>query len=162
MARYDDGRYAKIILEGDIHTENQNAAGLPTRNDAKTFIYALLYGAGDVKLGSIVAPTSSEAVQAKKGKALRTKFYKAIPALMRLTEDVQASAKSRGFLFGIDGRKLNIRSQHSALNTLLQSAGAVMMKLATVIFHWEMMMAGFFEGEDYTQVLHVHRLHCGR
>lgn len=156
MARYDGGKYGQVILEGDIHTENQNAAGLPTRNDAKTFIYALLYGAGDAKLGSIVAPTSSEAVQAKKGKALRAKFYKNIPALMRLTEDVQASAKSRGFLFGVDGRKLHIRSQHSALNTLLQSAGAVLMKLATVIFHWEMAKNGYVIGQDYVQVLHIH------
>jgi DNA polymerase I-like protein with 3'-5' exonuclease and polymerase domains len=115
-----------------------------------------LYGAGDVKLGSIVAPTSSEAVQAKKGKALRAKFYKNIPALQRLTEDVQASAKSRGFLFGVDGRKLNIRSQHAALNTLLQSAGAIMMKLATVIFHWEMAKNGYTIGHDYTQVIHCH------
>lgn len=156
MARYDGGKYAKVILEGDIHTENQKAAGLPTRNDAKTFIYALLYGAGDVKLGSIVAPLANETTQAKKGKALRTKFYKNIPALQRLTETVQTAAKDRGFLFGVDGRKLHIRSQHSALNTLLQSAGAVMMKYATVLFHELMEEQGYVIGRDYVQVLHVH------
>lgn len=156
MSRYDGGKYAKVILEGDIHTENQKAAGLPTRNDAKTFIYALLYGAGDVKLGSIVAPTSSEGTQAQKGKALRTKFYRNIPALQRLTETVQSAAKERGFLYGVDGRKLRIRSQHSALNTLLQSAGAVLMKYATVLFHELAQEQGFFYGPDYVQVLHVH------
>jgi len=156
MARYDGGKYASVILEGDIHTENQHAAGLPTRNDAKTFIYALLYGAGDTKLGSIVAPTASSATQTKKGKALRDKFYKNIPALRRLTEDVQAAAKKRGYLVGVDGRRLNIRSSHSALNTLLQSAGAVLMKLATVIFHWEMAKLGYRQSKEYVQVLHVH------
>jgi DNA polymerase I-like protein with 3'-5' exonuclease and polymerase domains len=156
MARYDGGKYAKVILEGDIHTENQKAAGLPTRNDAKTFIYALLYGAGDVKLGSIVAPLANETTQVKKGKALRTKFYRNIPALQRLTETVQTAAKERGFLFGVDGRKLHIRSQHSALNTLLQSAGAVMMKYATVLFHELMEEQGYTIGKDYVQVLHVH------
>jgi DNA polymerase I-like protein with 3'-5' exonuclease and polymerase domains len=156
MARYDGGKYAKVILEGDIHTENQKAAGLPTRNDAKTFIYALLYGAGDVKLGSIVAPLANETTQAKKGKALRAKFYRNIPALQRLTETVQSAAKQRGFLFGVDGRKLHIRSQHSALNTLLQSAGAVMMKYATVLFHELMREQGYVFGQDYTQVIHCH------
>ena len=162
MAQYDDGKYIETILEGDIHTENQKAAGLPTRNDAKTFIYALMYGAGDGKLGTITAPDSSASVQEKHGKKLRSKFYKAIPALKLLTEAVQTTAKNRGFLFGVDGRKLMIRSQHSALNTLLQSAGAVLMKLATVILHWELHEQGLMLGRDYWQVLHVHKLHCGR
>lgn len=156
MSRYDGGKYAQTILEGDIHTANQEAAGLPTRNDAKTFIYALMYGAGDAKLGSIVDPTGTEQSQARKGKLLREKFYKNIPALKRLTEDVQAAAKKRKFLIGVDGRRLYIRSQHSALNTLLQSAGAVMMKYATVLFHEFAHEAGFVLGRDYIQVLHVH------
>lgn len=57
LAAYDGGAYAKVLLEGDIHTANQHAAGLETRDNAKTFIYAFLYGAGDEKLGSIVAPS---------------------------------------------------------------------------------------------------------
>lgn len=162
MARYDDGAYAKTILEGDIHTANQQAAGLPTRNDAKTFVYALMYGAGDAKLGSILDPTGTERSQATKGKKLREKFYKNIPALKRLTEDVQAAASKRKYLVGVDGRRLNIRSQHSALNTLLQSAGAVMMKYATILFHEFAQEAGFVLGKDYIQVLHVHKQHCGQ
>lgn len=162
MSRYDGGAYAKTILEGDIHTANQEAAGLPTRNDAKTFVYALMYGAGDAKLGSILDPTGTERSQATKGKKLREKFYKNIPALKRLTEDVQAAASKRKYLVGVDGRRLNIRSQHSALNTLLQSAGAVMMKYATVLFHEFAQEAGFVLGKDYIQVLHVHKQHCGQ
>jgi DNA polymerase-1 len=42
MARYDDGEYIKVLLEGDIHEFNRVAAGLPTRDNAKTFIYAFL------------------------------------------------------------------------------------------------------------------------
>lgn len=163
MARYDRGNYAHEILTGDIHTRNQIAAGLPTRNDAKTFIYAKLYGAGDEKLGSIVAPDASPSVQKRKGKELQRKFDKAIPALKRLTEDVQAAASKRKYLFGIDGRRLNIRSQHSALNTLLQSAGAVMMKYATVILHKLAKEEGYILGADYVEVLHVHdefQLNC--
>lgn len=38
MAPYDDGEYGRIVLDGDIHTANQNAAGLANRNQAKTFI----------------------------------------------------------------------------------------------------------------------------
>ena len=115
-----------------------------------------MYGAGDSKLGSIVDPTGTERSQAAKGKKLREKFYKNIPALKRLTEDVQAAASKRKYLLGVDGRRLNIRSQHSALNTLLQSAGAVMMKYATCLFHEFAQEAGFVLGKDYIQVLHVH------
>lgn len=163
MHRYDGGKYAKVILEGDIHTYNQKAAGLPTRDAAKTFVYATLYGAGSAKIGSIIAPTASSSTQAKKGEQIKAKFYKNTPALKQLIEDVQSVAKKRGYLIGVDGRRLNIRSSHAALNTLLQSAGAVLMKFATVVFHWEAQMAGLKLGEDYVQVLHVHKLlHCGR
>lgn len=166
LAAYDGGAYAKVLLEGDIHTANQHAAGLETRDNAKTFIYAFLYGAGDEKLGSIVAPLASSAVQTKRGRALKARFFRSLPAIKRLIDDVQGvltGPNKRPYLIGIDGRHLPIRSFHSALNTLLQSAGAVLMKLATVIFHKEAQRRGFKLGEDYVQVLHVHKLlHCGR
>jgi DNA polymerase I-like protein with 3'-5' exonuclease and polymerase domains len=164
LARYDGGKYIEVILNGDIHTHNQEASGLPTRDAAKAFTYALLYGAGDVKLGSILAPTANPGTQAKKGKLLRNKFMKAIPAYKRLTETIKQVLTEKGpdgkpkrkYLIGIDGRKLHIRSNHAALNTLLQSAGAVLMKLATVIFHWEAEKAGLVLGKDYVQIAHVH------
>lgn len=164
IGRFDGGAYIKVLLNGDIHTHNQNAAGLPTRDDAKTFIYALIYGAGDAKLGSIVAPTASLKKQMALGKQLRARFYAAIPALKRLVETVKQVLTQKGpdgrpkrnYLIGVDGRHLHIRSSHSALNTLLQSAGAVLMKLATVIFHWEAVSRGLVYGEDYVQIAHVH------
>jgi len=125
---WDDGDYAKTILEGDIHTANQKAAGLDTRDQAKTFIYATLYGAGDAKIGSIVGGSSND------GKRLKSNFKKNLPAYSQLVTAVEAKVKSTGSLTGLDGRKLPCRSAHSALNLLLQSAGAVIMKQALVNF----------------------------
>lgn len=128
LALYDGGAYGKIVCEGDVHTSNQLAAGLPDRNSAKTFIYAFLYGAGDRKIGSIVAPTASEAKQRKIGKALKKMFLERTPGLETLTDKVKARAEERGYLIGLDGRKLKIRKAHAALNTLLQSAAAILSK----------------------------------
>lgn len=128
MAKYDGGTYIREILEGDIHTANQKAAGLEQRSQAKTFIYAFLYGAGDVKIGSIVQPLASEAKQRKLGKALKDKFLANTPALLKLRNYV-AKAAQKGWLKGLDGRKVYVRSAHAALNTLLQSAGALICKL---------------------------------
>lgn len=123
----DDVDYTREILEGDVHTANQQAAGLPTRPQAKTFIYAFLYGAGDAKIGSIVGGS------ARDGQKLKKKFLDNTPALAELREKVSTAAQ-RGYLRGLDGRRLWIRSDHAALNTLLQSAGAIVMKKALAIF----------------------------
>lgn len=156
MARYDGGAYVETLLQGDIHTANQKAAGLETRDDAKRFIYAFLYGAGDVKLGSIVAPGKSESTQAKHGKQLKQRFFRSLPAVKALITDVTNKAKQRGWLLGLDKRLLHVRSTHSALNLLLQSAGAVLVKKATCIFHREMEKQGLVCGKEYTQILHIH------
>jgi DNA polymerase I-like protein with 3'-5' exonuclease and polymerase domains len=111
-----------------VHTANQEAAGLDTRDDAKTFIYAFLYGAGDGKIGDIVGGSSRD------GKRLKASFQKKIPAVGHLLRAVKSAVVARGYLTGLDGRKLPCRSQHSALNLLLQSAGALIMKKAAVIF----------------------------
>lgn len=128
LHKYDDGEYAKEVVNGDIHTTNQLAAGLDTRDQAKTFIYAFLYGAGDAKLGSIKGDKN----KIKNGKELKKKFFEAIPAISMLLDRVQELVEKKGYLVGISGRRLHIRSSHSALNTLLQSAGAYVMKYYTV------------------------------
>ena len=122
MAQWDGGDYSRELLTGDIHTANQKAAGLDTRDQAKTFIYAFLYGAGDEKIGSIVGK-GREA-----GTKLKQKFLESTPALKNLRNAVANRVKERGYLIGLDGRRLAIRSQHAALNTLLQSAGALISK----------------------------------
>lgn len=128
LAHYmDDDSYTDLILNGDIHTYNQKAAGLPSRNDAKTFIYAHLYGAGDAKIGSIIGGG------AKQGAKLKDKFLRSLPSLATLINKVQRIANSKGNLPALDGRRIWVRSEHAALNSLLQSAGAIVMKKALVL-----------------------------
>jgi DNA polymerase I-like protein with 3'-5' exonuclease and polymerase domains len=127
LAHYmGDEEFTDVLLRDDIHTRNQTAAGLATRPQAKTFIYAFLYGAGDAKIGSIIGGT------ARDGYALRTRFLRNTPSLETLRERV-GQASRKGYLTGLDGRKLWVRSEHSALNTLLQAAGAIIMKKALVL-----------------------------
>jgi DNA polymerase I-like protein with 3'-5' exonuclease and polymerase domains len=150
MAKWDGGAYAKVLLEGDIHTVNQHAAGLPTRDDAKRFIYGYLYGAGDAKVGEIVGKGAAE------GKKLKAAFLKKTPALAKLKEAISAVLKKQKYLKGIDGRVLSVRSEHAALNTLLQSAGALLVKQATVNLYKELTKRGYQWGTDWAMVAHVH------
>ena len=125
---FDKGAYAKTILEGDIHTANQEAAGLPSRDEAKRFIYAFLYGGGDELIGNIVGGGRRE------GKRIKETFKKKTPAVARLLSAIEKSLKGRSWLGGLDGRRLHSRSAHSALNLLLQGCGAVIMKKGLVVF----------------------------
>jgi DNA polymerase I-like protein with 3'-5' exonuclease and polymerase domains len=128
LAHYmNDNAYTNEVVSGDIHTANQTAAGLQTRNQAKTFIYAFLYGAGSAKIGSVVGGS------AKEGQKLIDNFLQNTPKLATLRARVADAYAKRGRLQGLDGRKLLVRSEHSALNTLLQGAGAIVMKKAMVI-----------------------------
>jgi DNA polymerase I-like protein with 3'-5' exonuclease and polymerase domains len=128
LAHYmNDNEYTNEVVSGDIHTANQNAAGLQTRNQAKTFIYAFLYGAGAAKIGTVVGGS------AKEGQKLIDSFLKNTPKLKALREKVSRIFNEKAWLPGLDGRKLLVRSEHSALNTLLQGAGAIVMKQAVVL-----------------------------
>ena len=146
LAHYmNDDKYTNEILNGDIHSANQKSAGLQTRDQAKTFIYAFLYGAGDSKIGEVAGGG------AKRGRILKKNFLDNTPALKQLREKVSESS-GKGWVTGLDGRKLHIRSQHSALNTLLQSAGAVIMKKALVLLDQYAKQYNI----DYKFVLNVH------
>lgn len=118
----NDPEYTKQVVDGDIHTYNQKAAGLPFRSMAKTMIYCWLYGGGDAKLGAVVGGGAEE------GKALKKKLMANIPALKVLKDNV-TKASERGWIKALDGRIIKIRSSHSALNFLLQGAGAIVMKV---------------------------------
>jgi hypothetical protein len=227
MAKYDDGEYGRILLEGDVHWANVIALGLTDqvrddtqlihklfRNAAKTFIYAFLYGAGDLKIGNTVyelviinarkagydgwadlqeqffgtrspeGPTEAELTKA--GKKLKQTFMRKTPALKKLKEAVTLAAEgfspkkpkgctpetprkkgpdgrdwffdkaNVGIIKGLDGRLLSIRSAHAALNTLLQSAGALIAKLATVLAYDELCTRGYVFARDWALVAHVH------
>ena len=149
LAAFDGGSYAKTVVTGDIHEANRKATDLPSRDQAKTFIYGLLYGAGEAKLGQIVGKDKGE------GRKLKNRFFKKVPAFQKLREKVFKKAE-RGYLYGLDGRKVPVRSKHSALNTLCQSAGAIVCKKWVVEFHKMMSLLGFKEDVDYQQVAFVH------
>lgn len=137
----DGGNYANIVTQGDVHTTNQNAAGLDTRDKAKTFIYAFLYGAGDEKIGSIAG--SGKAA----GRKLKAKFLERTPGLAKLLA-VVANAAKRGFIKGIDGRHVPVRSPHAALNIRLQNAGAVICKQWGCDWDDQLQAAGLRHGWD--------------
>ena len=162
---FDKGEYAHEILNGDIHTANQKNAGLETRNQAKTFIYGFLYGAGNAKIGEIVGGTEED------GKKLKAKFLKNTPAIKKLQSmikdtlapyDVSARCRKykRKYLKGLDGRHLYVRSLHSALNLLLQSAGALICKRWTTRTEerlQELNLKHDWDG-DYCLMAWVHKL----
>lgn len=152
MFDYDGGDYANEVVDGDIHTKNQEAAGLETRPIAKRFIYAHNYGAGDELIGSIVDPTASPAMQKAIGAETKARFRAGLPALHTLITLVQNVAKTRGYIIGLDGRKLQVHSSHVALNVLLQGAGSVFMKKATVLTMKEIRAKGL----KSKLILHVH------
>ena len=127
MAKYDNGNYAKVVLDGDIHTETQTLAGLDNRDLAKRFYYCFLYGGGVKKIAEVTNKTVAEASKIKK------RFLNNLPALNRLIENVQ-QASERGYLIGLDKRRVKVRSAHAALNTLLQSSGALVCKRWLVEF----------------------------
>lgn len=151
MSRYDGGAYVKVLLEGDVHTLNMHAAGLTSRDQAKTFIYAYLYGAGDAKIGKIVGGTAAH------GKRLKANFLAKTPALKYLKDAVSVAAK-KGFITGLDGRIVPIRSAHAALNTLLQGAGGIICKQWLVFLEEALQARGLKHGwdGDYAQVAWVH------
>ncbi len=165
LSYFDKGEYAKIVLEGDIHTKNQLDAGLPTRNNAKTFIYAFLYGAGDMKLGEIVSPNASADEKKKLGKNLKKKFMQSNPAIKSLITDIKARAGKRKYVLDLDGNRLYIRSEHSAPNLLLQSCGAIIMKYWLVEVDRVLQECGYENSDDvkhldrdydYEMVLNIH------
>jgi len=150
LAKYDKGKYANVILNSDIHTYNQKSAGLPTRDMAKTMIYGTLYGAGVDKIGQIVGGGAKEGMKIKK------RFLKNVPAYAKLLDAVQKAVKTRGYLKAFDGNKFFIRSEHSALNTLLQGTGALVCKRWLIETDRVIQEKGFKYPEDYEYVLNIH------
>ncbi len=178
LSPYDNGAYVNEILSGDIHTHNQKMAGLATRDQAKTMIYCMMYGGGDAKLGEVIGG------DARAGKALKEKFFKAIPAYKDLVEDISHSLVSSSewvggthkvkwrkryhpdspqleithCVLGLDKRVIYVRSEHSALNTLLQSAGALVCKKWVCLVEENMRKAGYKHGwdGDFAMVAWIH------
>lgn len=175
MAIYDNGAYIDTVLKGDksvgtdMHSVNCRALGMDPkgqpflaegddstgRDIAKTWFYAFIYGAGDEKLGNILLRVKGRPA-AEAGKRARAAFLKNLPAMGKLVAAVKERAKTRGFLLGLDKRHLPVRSQHAALNTLLQSAGAVQMKKALCLLDDSLQAQGLVPGLHYEFVANVH------
>ena len=170
LHKYDRGRYAQAVLKGskeagtDPHTMNQQAAGLLSRDSAKTLYYALIYGAGDSKLGSIVADdltlagknTPPRSKYAALGRDTRARIESGVVGLGELIQKVQHDAQENGFLTLPDGRRA-ASSSRTALNTLLQGSGSVLMKQALAIFIHELVPSeGLIHGDDFALLANVH------
>ncbi len=195
MAKYDEGAYAKVILEGDVHWLNVVAMGLLSgdrdkhdqlhticrEQGAKRFLYAWLYGAGDLKAGNIILDVCRQAKNAVPdrgaevyerffgsdgapseralkavGRRVKEEFLQKTPGLSKLIWTVKELAEDRGKIPGLDRRLIPIRSPHSALNTLLQSAGAILCKQWNADSYDALITEGFKWGEDITVLGLVH------
>jgi hypothetical protein len=160
MARFDGGAYIETVLRGDkakgtdMHTINANAIGC-SRDAAKVFFYAMIYGSGDWNLGVILGVKGSRTKVAAAGKNAKARLMKAVPALGKLVEAV-AKAVKRGYIVGLDGRRLKARAENAAINTLLQSAGAVQMKRGLVNLVDALASKGWQFGREYALVGLIH------
>jgi DNA polymerase I-like protein with 3'-5' exonuclease and polymerase domains len=155
LAAFDEGSFAEVVVNGDIHQQNADRVGC-TRTQVKTLTYAFIYGAGDVKLGHSLQPELSDAQKKTLGGELRRKFLDAIPGLEPLVDAVKLKVRSTGRLRGLDGRPIFCRAEHSSPNFLLQSAGAIISKRWVVIGQQLLDDAGLTYDRDYTRCAYVH------
>lgn len=149
LTQFDNGEFRTELLTGDIHTKNAQAFGCD-RDTAKTAFYALMYGCGGKKLATILGRDEDE------GREIIDAYYEVWPQIKQLNELTQHVAKSRGHLFGLDKRHLPYRHLHSTLNVVLQSAGALVMKMAAIILKESLDKADLLYGEDYVFVANIH------
>ena len=126
MAKYDNGKYAEVILSSDIHDYNMIQAGIDSRAVCKTFFYGFIYGAGDDKISKITG---------QNGRTLKQRFLRNMPALKKLIDEVKFQVAKKKTITLLDGREVPCRSEHAALNVQLQGDGAIVMKLAQAILH---------------------------
>ena len=155
LAAFDEGAFAEVVVNGDIHQQNADRVGC-TRSQVKSLTYAFIYGAGDQKLGHTLHPELSDAQKKTLGGELRRKFLDAIPGLEPLIDAIKLKVRSSGRLRGLDGRPIFCRAEHSSPNFLLQSAGAIISKRWVVIGQQFIDDAGLTYDVDYTRCAYVH------
>lgn len=142
LSEFDGGAYADIVVNGDVHSENQRIFGVPTRDNSKTTLYALLYGAGDAKIGSIVGKGADE------GRRIKQNFMRGVPAYKKVVNRLNGLVERQGWIPALDGGRLHVRSPHKALNTSLQSAGALVAKQWGVEIEDKLLDHGWQHGWD--------------
>ena len=133
LHRYDGGRYAKILLEQDIHQVNADKIGI-SRRQVKTITYCFLYGGGNQKLGLSYDNMLSPEAAKKKGAEIRRAYLDAVEGLEDLVEATRRVAE-RGSIRAIDKRQIIVDKEHKALNCLLQGSAAVIAKRWLLLTH---------------------------
>ena len=126
LHRYDGGRYAKILLEQDIHQVNADKIGI-SRRQVKTITYCFLYGGGNQKLGLSYDNMLSPEAAKKKGAEIRRAYLDAVEGLEDLVNATRRVAEG-GSIRAIDKRQIIVDKEHKALNCLLQGSAAVIAK----------------------------------
>ena len=155
LAKHDDGAFAKVVVEGDVHQQNADRVGC-TRNEVKSLTYCFTYGGGDLKLGATLKPELSDAKKRLLGAEIRSKFLKAIPGLDPLVNKVKGHVRAHGMLPALDGRYVRCSAEHSALNYLLQSCGSLVSKRWCLLIHKMLKEEGLTHGPDYSSCAYVH------
>ena len=159
LAIWDNNEYSKVVIDDsqDIHTYNQQRFGVQTRDISKRLLYAVLYGAGFIKAGSIVDPREKDPDNLKRlGRKAIMGFMEGVPALQKLKDTLKSNLEKRGHLIGLDRRPLYCRSEFKALNVLLQSAGAIIMKQVVVNLHQLTADSQLEYGIDWEQHAMIH------
>lgn len=169
LTPFDDGKFLKTILEGkksdgtDVHSLNMSYLKLASRDVAKTWYYAWMYGSGNANLGLIAMTDDNHkdytGDPTKLGSKHRAMLGKKFTGVKALIDAVQKQAKLRQpkmWLKSLDKGKIPVRAVYSALNTLLQGAGAVIMKKAMVIADDLLCAEGLTPVKDYVQILFIH------
>jgi len=151
LAHYiGDPVYTAEVVDGDIHTHHLNAIGEGTRDNAKTFIYAFLLGAGGPKIGSIYGKGG------KYGNKLKYEFLNRIPALKTMKYKYEAAAEA-GYIIGLDGRRIPVSDPYYTMAALLQGGETVLMRRAMKLWtersgHIDYSLLGWIHDEWQTEV----------
>ena len=159
LAYWDNGEYARVVTDEsiDIHVYNQERFGVATRDISKRLLYAVAYGAGALKAGTVIDPNEkNEIVLRKLGSTAINSFMDGVPALRKLKEHLAKTLQQNNWLRGLDKRILYCRSDFKALNVLLQSAGALIMKQVVINIHTDMDELGYVHGIDWQQAAMIH------
>ncbi len=159
LAYWDNGEYARVVTDEsiDIHVYNQERFGVATRDISKRLLYAVAYGAGALKAGTVIDPNEkNEVVLRKLGSTAINSFMDGVPALRKLKEHLAKTLQENNWLRGLDKRILYCRSDFKALNVLLQSAGALIMKQVVINIHTDMDELGYVHGVDWQQAAMIH------
>lgn len=167
---WDKGEYADLVHNGDKAKGTDPHSWLcyligedllgpihgGGRDNAKTVMYAELYGAGQLKIGSIVMPKGDDKEKTELGRQIKAKMGDRFVAKTELQKALAEEVETKKRLVGLDGRTLFVRKPHAALNTLLQSAGAVVMKKALIVLDRDLQSMGLRPGREYEFVGNIH------